>query len=167
MGRPPQGTLEEGGYKSPSIETLWPHHKSMARLFIEGAQPSEVARVTGFSLGQISRILGSPVFQVELGRLAHEADGNAAMAAQIILEHAPRAALILVEDLYQDIEGDQKARGSRRTAAEGVLDRVGVAKKNEPPKTGKTINLTQVNIEKMPTKDLFTQVMEIVEETAS
>ena len=164
MGRIPEGNLEEGGYKSPSIQHIWPHHRSMARLFIEGLQPSEVARITGFSLGQVSRILGSPAFQVELNRLAEAADGNAAQAAQILLEHAPRAACVLVDDLYQEVEGDNKARNSRQNAARDVLDRTGYPKRSEPPKTGSGINLTQINIEKMQTKDLFTQVMDMLEE---
>ena len=164
MGRIPEGTIEEGGYKSPSIEHLWPHHRSMARLFIEGLQPSEVARVTGFSLGQISRILGSPAFQIELGRLSEMADGNAATAAQIILEHAPTAACILVDDLYQDCDGNDKARASRQTAAKDILDRVGIAKRAEPVNGGKGNTLTQININQMPTKDLFSEIMDMVSE---
>jgi len=166
MGKTPQGTPEEGGYKSPSIGTLWPHHKSIARLFIEGLQPSEVARITGFTEGQISRILGSPVFQVELGRLSALADENAVTAAQIILEHAPRAACVLVEDLYQNTEDNDKARSSRQAAAKDILDRTGIAKRSEPKGGSKQLSMTQINIGEMKTKDLFTEVMELVEEAS-
>ena len=162
MGRIPSGEPEEGGYKSPSIQHLWPHHRSMARLFIEGAQPGDIAKVTGFSLGQISRILGSPAFQVELNRLSEAADTNAVDVQAILREHAPRAAAVLVEDLYQDPEGNDKARSSRQKAAQDVLDRTGFGRSLEAPKQPSGINLTQVNINKLSTNDLFTQVMEIV-----
>ena len=165
MGRIPEGTQEEGGYKSPSVRYMWPHHKSMARLFIEGAQPSQIAQITGFSLGQISRILGSPAFQIELNRLAEQADANAVDVAQLLHDHAPRAAAVLIEDTYQEVEGDPKARASRQAAAKDILDRTGFAKQSEPSRVG-DLNLTQVNIKELSTQDLFSQVMEIASGSA-
>lgn len=162
MGRIPEGTFEEGGYKSPSIQHLWPHHKSMARLFIEGAQPSDIATVTGFSLGQISRILGSPAFQVELNRLAEAADANAVDVGQILRDHAPRAAAVLIEDTYQDVDGNEKARSSRQAAAKDILDRTGFGRQAEPLKSVGDLSLTQININKMTTSDLFSEVMDIM-----
>ena len=161
MGRIPEGTESEGGYKSPSIQHLWPHHRSMARLFIEGAQPGDIAKVTGFSLGQISRILGSPAFQVELNRLSESADANAVDVQAILREHAPRAATVLVEDLYQEVESE-KARSNRMKAAQDVLDRTGFGRSLEAPKAPSSLTLNQVTINKLSTNDLFTQVMEIV-----
>lgn len=162
MGRIPEGTASEGGYKSPSIQHLWPHHRSMARMFVEGAQPSDIATITGFSLGQISRILGSPAFQIELNRLAEAADANAVDVNQLLADHAPRAAAVLIEDTYQEVEDNDKARASRQTAAKDILDRTGHHKGVEPLKPGGDLNVTQINIGKLSTSDLFTQVMDVM-----
>ena len=162
MGRIPEGSLEEGGYKSPSVKHLWPHHKSMARLFTEGATPKQISEITGFSKGQISRILGSPAFQIELSRLSEKADEVAIDVNQMIVDHAQTAAATLIEDLYQDVKNDDKARASRQNAAKDILDRSGHVKKGEPT-SGKKINLTQININDMKTTDLFTEVMEMIE----
>lgn len=162
MGRIPEGSLEEGGYKSPSVQHLWPHHKSMARLFVEGATPKQIANITGFTSGQISRILGSPAFQIELSRLSELADENAVDVNQVIRDYAPAAAAALIEDLYQDVKNDDKARSSRQNAAKDILDRSGHIKKGEPS-SDKKINLTQININEMKTTDLFTEVMEMIE----
>lgn len=162
MGRIPEGSLEEGGYKSPSVKHLWPHHKSMARLFVEGATPKQIAEITGFTSGQISRILGSPAFQIELSRLSELADENAIDVNKMIMEHAPAAAASLIEDLYVEVGDSDKARALRQNAAKDILDRSGHIKKGEPVST-KNINLTQINVDKMETADLFTEVMEMIE----
>ena len=166
MGVVPSGLPQEGGYKSPSITHLWPHHRSMARLFVEGGKPSEIARITGFSLGQISRILGSPAFQLELNRLAEDADTAAVEANKILLEHAPRAATVLVEDLYQTpSEGEDglKVRASRQQAAKDVLDRTGHGRAAVLPPSVPSVSLTQINIKQKSTPDLFAEVMEMMD----
>lgn len=162
MGRIPEGSLEEGGYKSPSVKHLWPHHKSMARLFVEGSTPKQISEVTGFSAGQVSRILGSPAFQIELSRLSEIADSNAVDVNQMIMDHAPIAAATLIEDLYQDVTGSDKARVSRQNAAKDILDRSGHIKRGEPS-SSKNVNLTQINIDNMKTTDLFSEVMDMIE----
>jgi hypothetical protein len=161
MGRIPEGSLQEGGYKSPSVKHLWPHHKSMARLFIEGATPKQISEVTGFTSSHVSRILGSPAFQIELSRLSEIADENAVDVNQMIREYAQVAAASLIEDLYQDVGNDDKARASRQSAAKDILDRSGHVKKGEPT-SGEKVNLTQININEMKTTDLFTEVMKMI-----
>jgi len=161
MGRIPEGSIEEGGYKSPSVKHLWPHHKSMARLFVEGATPKQISEVTGFTSGHVSRILGSPAFQIELSRLSEAADKNAVDVNQIIREYAPAAIASLIDDLYQDVKNDDKARSSRQSAAKDILDRSGHIKKAEPTSADK-VSLTQINIKEMKTTDLFTEVMRMI-----
>lgn len=125
MGRIPEGSLEEGGYKSPKIKHLWPHHISMARMFAAGCQPEDIARATGFSAGQVSRILGSPAFQAELNRLMEAIDDAEVRSVRAeLIEMSKRAVEVLDEDLNMEVP-TLDARRIRQSAAFDVLNRTG------------------------------------------
>ncbi len=132
MGRIPEGQIEEGGYKSPSIGYLWPHHISMARMFAAGCTPDEVALATGFTGSHISRILGSPAFQSEVARLQEAADEEVVYSVRAEIQRmCGRAVEALDEDLHMEIRTNQERR-TRQAAAFGVLERGGYAKPDKP-----------------------------------
>jgi hypothetical protein len=131
MGRVPEGAIAEGGYKSPKITYLWPHHRRMARLAASGLTPGEIKTVTGFSEGQISRILGTPMFQAVLHSLEKRADEQAVD----LREDIKRLAEIAVENLSEDLSMEIADRGDRKIrqeASKDILDRAGYRKSDRP-----------------------------------
>jgi hypothetical protein len=131
MGRHPEGAVAEGGYKSPQITYLWPHHRRMARLAAAGLKPGEIATVTGFSEGQISRILGSPMFQAVLSTLEERADEQAVDLREDIKRLAEIAVENLAEDLSMEVNG-ARDRKIRQEASKDILDRAGYRKSDRP-----------------------------------
>lgn len=159
MGRAPGG--EDGAYLSPQISHIKPHHRSMARMLVEGAQPTEIARVMGFSEGHITRIQASPLFQVELNRLEEKRDDVVAEGREDIRNLVERATEVLSEDLYRDPE-DHRDRKLRQTAALETLDRAGIRKTGEQVTS---VHLhkheTKVAVGEMSTSDLLTNILDM------
>ena len=159
MGRDPGG--ENGTYLSPEVKRLMPHHRSMARMFVEGVQPMEIATLTGFTPGHISRILGSPLFQVELNRLEEKRDDIVAEGRQEINDLVTRATEVLSEDLFLPVK-DTRERKIRQTAALETLDRAGIRKTGDQVKS---IHLhkheTKVAVGEMSTTDLLSDILEM------
>ena len=116
---------------TPTISQLWPHHRSMARMFLEGMQPGEVALVTGFSPGQITRILHSPLFEAELARLEGQAEIEVVSVGNELKRMAVRAIEILDENLHSQDETGVSRELKTKTAFD-VLDRSGHSKKIDP-----------------------------------
>lgn len=113
---------------TPTISQLWPHHRSMARMFLEGMQPGEVALVTGFTPGQITRILHSPLFEAELARLESQAEQEVVSSGNDLKRMASRAIEVLDENLHsQDISRELKTK-----TAFDILDRSGHSKRVDP-----------------------------------
>lgn len=97
-------------------------------MFVEGYQPSEIALATGFTPGQMTRILHSPLFQAELLRLESQADDVAVNVGRDLKRMAERAVEILDENLHsEDLSRELKTK-----TAFDVLDRAGYGKKNDP-----------------------------------
>lgn len=154
------GHLPEG--KSPQIQHLWPHHRSMVRAAFEGARPGELSEAFGMTEGQISRIMNSPLFQAELARLEAEAD--------IALTEARRNLKVLagksVELISQEMEAlsDAESWPERKLKIKtcfDVLDRVKVV-----PDTPQ-VNIHQhlhAHVEKMSDNELFRDVMDLAKE---
>lgn len=164
MGRIPEGLPEEGGYKSPSIQHLWPHHISMARMFASGCQPQDVALVTGFTAGQISRILGSPAFQAELNRLREAADEETVYnIREEISRLAQKAIENLDEDLHAPVRNNQERR-TRQAASFGILEKAGYVRP-EKPMGPRELHLHKhdhyENPKDMTTEDLARDVLDI------
>lgn len=163
MSGPQTETEERGGYLSPiGTKRLLPHHRKMARMLVNGMRPGEIAKAVGLSNTQVSRVQGSPVFQKYLEQLYEKAELKDYDAGNIIRENAAKAAAVLVEDLYQDVDESEKARYTRQSAAKEILDRSGFCKTSDL-KANKELNLTQVNINKMDPKELFDEVMGMIE----
>jgi len=113
---------------TPTISQLWPHHRSMARMFLEGMQPGEVAMVTGFSPGQITRILHSPLFEAELARLEGQAEIEVVSVGNELKRMASRA----IEVLDENLQAENISRELKTKTAFDVLDRSGHAKRLDP-----------------------------------
>ena len=120
------GRVQEG--KSPTLKQIRPHHRSMARALVAGLTPTEVARSFGFSAGQISRIIQTPMFQAELARLEAGASASAMDLRDDIRRMAQRAVEVLDADLEMEVGEDLRARALRQKAAMDVLDRAGVSR---------------------------------------
>lgn len=131
MGRPPEGTAEEGGYKSPEVVHLWPHHRKMARLVASGCQPSEIATLTGFTEAHVSRIFGSPAFQAIVNDLMERADEIAVDHRQEIQALVGPALENVSEAIHMEV-ADRKDRELKLKASQDILDRAGYRKQERP-----------------------------------
>ena len=97
-------------------------------MFAEGMQPGEVALVTGFSPGQITRILHSPLFEAELMRLESQMEVETINVSSDLKRMATKAVEILDENLHSE----ELSRELKTKTAFDVLDRAGFGKKNDP-----------------------------------
>jgi len=120
-----------------------------------GLTPTQLADAYGFSQGQITRIINSPMFRLELARLEGQAEELAVDVRADLKKMAVRAVEILDERMEKDNLKNQDLFG--------VLDRAGYGKDSEGPKAGRDINLTQINIGDMSDKELRDNVMDLVE----
>lgn len=118
---------------TPTISQLWPHHRSMARMFVEGMQPGEVAEATGFTPGQITRILHSPLFEAELARLESQAEGESMSVVADLKRMSARAVEILDENLHSE-DDNLVSRQLKTKTAFDILDRTGHGKRTDPQK---------------------------------
>ena len=103
----------------------------MARMFLEGMRPSEVATATGMTEGQITRILHSPLFEAELARLEGQAEIEAVSVGNELKRMATRAIEILDENLQAE-DKDSVSRELKTKTAFDVLDRSGHSKRIDP-----------------------------------
>ena len=151
------GRRNEG--KSPKITQLWPHHRNMARMFAQGMEPGEVAQATGFSNSQISKILGSPLFQVELERITAIVEYEDIKVSKEIKQLAKRATEVLAENLY----GAEIDRRLKTASAFDILDRAGYGKKVEQKaQDHRHLHLHKV-VKEMDQKELLGEVMDMIE----
>lgn len=153
MGVIPQG-------KSPKIQYLRPHHRSMARMMVQqGLTPTQLATAFGFSPAQISIITNSPLFQVELRRLEDMADLGMVDVGAELKALQPRALEVLSEDLHKP-GIDPKIRNN--TALE-ILDRTGFGKKDGVQRHLHLHgHLHKQEVEKMDKKELYNEVLDLV-----
>ena len=167
MGRPAEGNElipgQGGGYKSTQhggpLRQLKPHHHSMARMVAVGLPPGEIAALTGFSPGQISKIQGSPLFQAAVARLSEGIEEAAVASVQEELRGlAPRAVEVLDEDLnfMPTCTQDRKVR---QAAAIDILNRTGY-------KIPERVEHAHAHILKdardMPTEQLATDILDVI-----
>lgn len=168
MARPPEGDItvpgQGGGYKSPILQKhIWPHHLHMARLVACGHTPGDICRVTGFSPGQISRIMGSPLFQAEVQRLMEDIDSEAVYEVQQQLASlANRAIEVVSEDLHREVS-DEFGRKQRARVAFEVLDRAGYGKQDTSVHQHNHLHLHK-DVSKMDDAELVQDVLELSED---
>ena len=140
----------------PTIKTLWPHHRSMCRAMVAGGlTPGQLATAYGFTPGQITRIINSPMFRLEMERLEEQAEELACDVRADLKKMATRAVEILDERMQQKESMPNKDLF-------GVLDRAGYGVK-DGPKVGGDVKLTQINIGELSDKELRDDVMDLIE----
>jgi len=131
----------------------------MARMFAQGMEPGEVAQATGFSNSQISKILGSPLFQVELERITAIVEYEDIKVSKEIKQLAKRATEVLAENLY----GAEIDRRLKTASAFDILDRAGYGKKVEQKaQDHRHLHLHKV-VKEMDQKELLGEVMDMIE----
>lgn len=167
MGRFQEGKNGQG--LSPHLKALRPWHKAMAQVVaISNVKPKELAIMYGMSEGQISRIMGSPLFQVEVAHLQSEKAEVMIDASADVQMMAQKALLVLDEDL--DIEPTcMEARRHRQKNALDVLGVAGIGPKSAGK--GQTLiqinnktNQTQINVKDLSEKDLRDEVMDLLKD---
>ena len=97
-------------------------------MFVEGMQPGEVALATGFTAGQVTRILHSPLFEAELARLESQAELETVTVAGELKKMASRA----IEVLDENLQAENVSRELKTKTAFDILDRSGHGKKLDP-----------------------------------
>ena len=154
-------TFDQPDYLSPKLKNLAPHHQHMARLVACGARPGDLVALTGFSNGQISRVLGSPLFQALVAKLTGNIEENAVYNVREQLESlAGRSLEIVSADLDVEITNHAE-RVQRSRVAFNVLDRAGYSPKDT---AGVSLHLHKHehrDVSKMDTADLLSDVLEI------
>ena len=159
----------DGTGKSPQIKHLRPWHRSMARSVALGAQsPMQLADAYGFTPGQISRIMGSPVFQAEVARLSSEMDVVSMDVAKDLQIMGERALQNLDEDL-NIVPTSHDLRKLRNITSLEVLGMLGTSKStNSPAIVNNILNISSTDEhkdgEQMTERQLREDIMELVED---
>ena len=140
----------------------------MARAVALGANnPSQLARAYNYSNGQISRIMGSPLFQAEVARLEKEMDVVSIDMAKDIQLMADKAMQNLDEDI--NIAPDTlEHRKVRNSASLEVLGIAGIRRTGSSG--GNKINILQLNdnrvakeVEKLSESEIQSEIMDMLE----
>lgn len=152
---------ENDAPRSPQIARLAPHHEHMARLVACGAKPQDLAYVTGFSSGQITRIVNSQLFRAAVARLTGEIEEHSVYNVRQELEQlACRSVEIVSEDLERVPESHAERVQRSRVAFE-VLDRAGYGKKETGSTSLHLHKHEHVDVSKLATEDLLSDVLEL------
>jgi ribosomal protein S7 len=139
----------------------------MARAMVAGGlKPQELGAAYGFSDSQISVIINSPLFELELARIGGKAEDVAVDVRKDMRALGPACLEVLVENLVRKDEDRKLAT----TTAFDVLDRGGFTAKQVPQGGGKHLHLhhheAKEKAKKMSNQDLLEDVMDLVEDEA-
>lgn len=148
---------------SPIIQQIRPWHRSIARAAATGMRPSELASAYGYSNGQISRILGSPLFKAEVARIEAQAEVTAVNVRTEMNVLAVRAVEILDREMDPDYNLTEKDRALQVSTSFGILDRTGSGKSDDKPK-GELHLHKHLHVDKMSDSELYRDVIDMVEE---
>jgi len=155
--------LEREG--KPRINHLHPHHRSMARSLVKhGLTPGQLGALYGFSPSQTSVILNSPLFKAHVAYLESLAEHETQDALQDLKSLQPRSAEVLAEDLMIESDAPLEALRLRQTAALAVFDRTGHPKGVPVQKHAHLHGHVHKQIQEMDTRDLYMDVLGMVEE---
>ena len=131
-------------------------------MFLEGMTPGEVATVTGFSCGQVTRILRSPLFEAELSRLEGQAEMEVVSVGNELKRMASRAIEILDENLHA--EGENVSRELKTKTAFDVLDRSGHSKRIDPQRHLHLHQHAYQKVKEMEQVELYEAVEDMLQE---
>ena len=143
------------------INYLHPHHRSMARAMVQGGlRNKDLCAMYGFTPGQISAIINSPLFKVEMARMEALAEDTTVSVTRELKALQPRSMEVIAEDLHSE---DRKLRSN--TAFE-VLDRTGHTKTAEPVKHEHQHLHAHAHkdLKSMDKRELYEEVMELIDE---
>lgn len=154
MGIPSKGL-------TPVIQTLWPHHRSMARdMVMGGLTPTQLAVLYGFSQGQITRIINSPCFEAELARI----EGKAEDLSVDVRKELNQMAVVANEILDAQLQNKRELTGKeQRDLCFGILDRSDYGKRGNGPSAARDLHLTKIDIHGATDKELRDDVMDLLE----
>ena len=152
---------------SPHIANLRPLHRSMARAVALGSNsPKQLADAYGYTAGQISRIMGSPLFQAEVARLEQELEVISFDYAKDLKLMGERAMQVLDEDLHIPVDTLDHRKLRNQTSLE-VLGMVGVRKSGG---MGGLTNILNINdnrtvkaVEQLEESEIRQEVMDLIE----
>jgi len=144
------------------IGQVRPWHRQMARLVAAGARPGEIAGSFGYTPGQVSRILGSPLFQAEVARMEGQTEDLAVSVREDLQLMSLRAIEVLDASLDEPVES-WKERATLIDAAFGVLDRAGYGKK-EQPQDHRHLHLHAAAVKEMSNEELLKNVIDVAAE---
>ena len=143
------------------INYLHPHHRSMARMVAtQGARNKDLCAIFGFTPGQISAIMNSPLFKVEVARLEALTEESEVNVRRDLVALQGRAVEVIAEDLFSE---ERKLRSN--TAFE-ILDRTGHGK-NAPVQKHEHKHLhahAHKNIDDMDKREVYEEVMNLISE---
>lgn len=155
MGRMAQ--LDRG--RKPKIGSISPLHRSMARALVVGRlRPKDLAIQYGYSYAQISVIINSPLFKVEVARIEALVEHNTCNVRAELEALQPRSLEVLAEDLHSE-SGTLR----NKTALE-ILDRTGHPKGAPVQKHTHLHGHLHAKVEKMDQRELYEEVMDLIEE---
>lgn len=169
MGRLPEGDefkeSEGGGYKSTrngrALKRVMPHHRAMARHVAVGTPPMQICMLTGFTPGQMSVIMGSPLFQAEVARITEDIEEGALANVQEELKGlGPRAVEVLAEDMERSPVTAQDAK-IRQSAAMDILNRNGYKAPETGARSDRHIHF-HGDAKEMSTPDLSNDVLNLI-----
>ena len=129
-------------------------------MFLEGMQPGEVAAATGFTPGQITRILHSPLFEAELSRLECQAEEESLSVVVELKKMAGRA----IEVLDENLQADNISRELKTKTAFDILDRSGHTKRGDPQRHLHLHAHAHQKVQDMNQEDLYTTVEDLLNE---
>jgi len=132
-------------------------------MFLEGMQPGEVALVTGFTPGQITRILHSPLFEAELARLESQAEIEVVTVGNDLKRMAGRAIEILDENLHAE-DSTEISRELKTKTAFDVLDRSGHGKKVDAQRHLHLHAHAHKKVQEMEQVELYETVEDLLQE---
>lgn len=143
------------------INYLHPHHRSMARMVVKrGLRNKELAAMYDFTPGQISAIINSPLFRVEVARMEALAEEQSVDVVRDLKSMQGRSMEVIAEDLHG------KDRRLRSNTAFEVLDRTGHPK-GAPEQKHQHQHLhahAVKTLDKMDKRQVYEEVMNLIEE---
>lgn len=161
----------DGSGKSPHIQHLRPHHRSMVRAVALGDfTPMELSQRFAMTPGQVSRIMGSPIFQAEVLRLQEEAEIITLDMAKDLKMMGELALQNLDEDLHIKPE-TLEARKYRGQVSTDILGMLGLSKTagnnntviNKILQVNQTINNNSKEVEEMDEQEIRDELLELTQ----
>ncbi len=155
MGRLAEGKSVQEKYGGP-LQQVRHWHKAMARAAVAaGRRPGELAKIFGISVGQVSKILASPLFIAEVERLEAMAELEVVdMGTELKLRQSV-ALRNIDEVLLCDDQGKAADMGLN------ILDRTGYGKN---PNVQKHLHLHKHAVEEITDDELDRRIESLLDE---